>query len=581
MRFFRLRWPLVLYLFCAAAMVATVHAPLLDSFFVEDDARNLYVGSRVGNWLALFYNREVALEANNYFYRPLSYVSLWLDGWLFGVNPLGYHLHALALLLAAGLLLVALIRQLSKDSLWAWLAGGLVVLSPVATATAAWLSAAHLDLLGGVLYLGSLLAFAQHRQDGSRGWYLVSLALAAAGMFSKETTLTLPLVLLIGDRIIGGTQRARTWSFLPFFGMLAVYLTLRTYMLDGLGGYPHLPVTASAYLDRLWRLPLLLISEMRPLFPIATPAAGLAALALGAYLLVRSPRRLLGHVAIFLLLLAPAVPVLGTAVSGPRNLFIAALAVAVALADALRMMLRSSSGGMRIPAVLLAMVMAFSMIANSWELAQRHVARSQSARRASMAAWQTLQSAQPATKLFFVYPGSPWALTSVLLLMSNGRPPKPFSVLRPATYLASWGLAERLSAGESVRVFAYDESTGEWNDKTDRASEEIQAHMAMRRSPPPVLTAHTQRFRLTLQWEGSMKSQPVHLYVGKGDRGIYSEEAPGYLRESISALRSPGQYEFAVAYQDSSGVESRLAITSLRIETGRAGGHPLIPDHFL
>lgn len=584
MRFFRLRWPLVMYLSCVAAMVATVHAPLLDSFFVEDDARNLYVGSRVGNWLALFYNREIALEANNYFYRPLSYVSLWLDGWLFGVNPLGYHLHALALLLAAGLLLVALIRQLSKDSLWAWLAGGLLVLSPVATATAAWLSAAHLDLLGGVLYLGSLLAFARHRQGGSRGWYLVSLALAAAGMFSKETTLTLPLVLLIGDRIMGSTQRARTGSllsFLPFFGMLAVYLTLRTYMLDGLGGYPHLPVTASAYLDRFWRLPLLLISEMRPLFPIAGPAAGLAAFALGAYLLVRSPRRLLCHVAICLLMLAPAVPVLGSSVSGPRNLFIPALAVAVALADALRTMLRSPSGGMRIPAVLLALVVAFTMFANSWELAKEHMVRSQRARQAAMSAWRTLQSAPPATKLFFVYPGSPWSLTSVLLLMSNGQPSKPFSVLRPATYLASWGLAERLSSGEPVRVFAYDEPTGEWKDRTGQAFEEIQTHLASRRSPSPVITVQVQGFRLSLRWEGSVKSEAVHLYVGKGDHGIYSEEAPGYRRESISALRSPGQYQFAVAYQDVSGAESQLAIASVRIETGRAGGHPLIPDHFM
>lgn len=119
MMFFRLRWLLVLYLLCLAAMVAAVHGPLLDSFFVEDDARNLYIGSRIENWLALFYNRESSLEANNYFHRPLGYLSLWLDGRLFGLNPLGYDLHALALLLAGSLLLVELIRRPSKDSLWA------------------------------------------------------------------------------------------------------------------------------------------------------------------------------------------------------------------------------------------------------------------------------------------------------------------------------------------------------------------------------------------------------------------------------------------------------------------------------
>jgi hypothetical protein len=584
MMFFRLRWLLVLYLLCLAAMVAAVHGPLLDSFFVEDDARNLYIGSRIENWLALFYNREISLEANNYFYRPLSYLSLWLDGRLFGLNPLGHHLHALALLLASGLLLVELVRRLSKDSLWAWLAGGLLVLSPVATATTAWLSGAHLDLLGGSLYLGSLLSFVRYRQAGSRGWYLASVALAAASLFSKETTLTLPLVLLIVGRTIGSPQRVRAGPllpFLPFFGILAAYLALRTYMLDGLGGYPHLPITASAYLGQLWRLPLLLAREMPSLFPIGWPVAALAGVALGAYLLVRSPRRFLFHVAIFLLVLAPVVPVLGSPVSGPRNLFIPALAVAVGLADALRTMLRSGSWGARVAAALIGLLMAFSMLASSWELAQRHVVRSQRARQVAMTAWRTLQSAPPATKLFFVYPGSPWSLASVLLLMSGGEPPRPFAVLRPTTYLASWGLAERLSAGEPVRVFAYDEPTGEWQDRSGQALEEIQTHLASRRAPPPVLTVQTQRFRLTLRWEGSMTSRPVHLYVGKGDRGIYSEETSGYHQASISLVRSAGQYELAAAYQDVSGAESRLAIASVRIETGRAGGHPLIPDHFM
>jgi hypothetical protein len=198
-----------------------------------------------------------------------------------------------------------------------------------------------------------------------------------------------------------------------------------------------------------------------------------------------------------------------------------------------------------------------------------------------MTAWRTLQSAPPATKLFFVYPGSPWSLASVLLLMSGGDTPRPFAVLRPTAYLASWGLAERLAGGEPVRVFAYRDPAGEWEDRSGQALEEIRTHLASRRSPPPVLTAQSQRFRLTLRWEGSMTSQPVHLYVGKGDRGIYTEEAPGYRGDGISLVRSAGRYELAVAYQDDSGAESQLAIASVRIESGRAGGHPLIPDHFL
>jgi hypothetical protein len=580
----RLRQPWVWYLLGLATVVVLLHGPLFGSFFIEDDGRNLYVGSRVENWLALFYSREVSIEVNNYFYRPISYLSLWLDGRLFGLNPLGYHLHALALLLASGVLLAELIRRISWDSTWACLAGALLVLSPVATATTAWLAAAHLDLLGGCLYLGSLLSFAQHRQEGSRGWYLISVALAVASLFSKETMVTLPLALLIVDRTLGRSQREREWSLLPllpFFAALAVYLALRTYMMEGLGGYPYLPFTPSSYLDRLWRLPLLLAKETGPLFPVAGPAAGLAAVVLIVYLLVRSPSRLLCYVGFFLLMLAPSVPVLGASVSGPRNIFMPMLAVAVALADALRTMLRSSWGRMRLSGILVGVLLAVSFFTSSWELVKVHVARSQRARRLTMAAWHTLQSAPPATKLFFVYDGSPWSLAGVLSLMSKDVPPRPFAVLRPAPYRASWGLAERLSAGERVRVYVYHEPTGEWKDWSGEALEDLRTHLASRRDPPPAFTAQAQEYRLSLRWEGPLKSQPVHLYVGKGDRGIYSEELPGYRESSISLLRGPGQYELAVAYQFDSGAESQMAVASVRIDPGRRGGHPRIPDHYM
>lgn len=583
-RLARLHQPWVWSLLGLATVVVLLHGPLLGSFFVDDDGRNLYVGSRVENWLALFYSREVSIEVNNNFYRPISYLSLWLDGRLFGLNPLGYHLHTLALLLASAVLLAELIRRFSRDSTWACLAGGLLVLSPVATATTAWLSAAHLDLLGGCLYLGSLLSFVQYRQEGSRGWYLISLALAAASLFSKETMATLPLVLLIVDRALGRAQRDRGWSFLPFipfFAVLAVYLALRTYMLEGLGGYPYLPFTPSSYLDRLWRLPLLLAKETGPLFPVAGPAAALAAVALMAGLLVWSPGRLLFYGGIFLLMLAPSVPVLGASVSGPRNIFMPMLAVAVALADPLGMMLRSSWGRMRISGVLLGVLLAVSFLASSWELVKAHVARSERARRLTMAAWQTLQSAPSATKLFFVYQGSPWSLAGVLSLMSGDAPPRPFAVLRPAPYRASWGLAERLSAGELIRVYVYHEPTGEWKDWSGRALEDLRTHLATRRYPPPVFTAQAREYRLWLGWEGPLKSQPVHLYVGKGDRGIYSEELSGYRGSSISLLRSPGHYELAAAYQLDSGVESQLAVASVRIDPGRSGGHPRIPSHYM
>ncbi len=567
-----------------AAMVAFVHWPLLASFFVDDDARSLYIMSRVESWWALLYDREVAVEVNNYFYRPLNYFSLGIGWKLFGLNPVGHHLHALGLLLATCLLLGGLVHRISQDVLWAWLAGGILIVSPPATATTAWLSAVHVDLLGSSLYLGSLLSFVRHRQGGSRRWYLISLGLAAASLLSKEAMASLPLVLLIVDRAIGGSKRLRERlpAILPYFGLLAAYMAIRTYMLDGLGGYPYVPMTASSYVDRLWRFPLLLVRQMPTLFPVATPAAGIALVALVTCLLVRSPRRLVVYGALFLLMLAPTMHLLGSAVSGPRYLFMPAIVVAVALADAMCALLRAPLGVARIGAMLVGLIMAASFLAGSWRLAQEHLAYARRARRATDAAWRTLQSAPSATKLFFVYDGPSWALGSTLLLKSDGTPSRPFGVLRPASYLASWGLAERLSSGETIKVFVYMEQTGEWQDRSGHALEEIRRQLALRRDPPPVLTVQTHGHRLLMRWEGFPDVKPVHLYVGKGgERGIYSEGVVGYRGDGISARISAGQYELAVAYQDDSGAESQLAVASVRIATGRAGGRPLVPDHFM
>ena len=196
-------------------------------------------------------------------------------------------------------------------------------------------------------------------------------------------------------------------------------------------------------------------------------------------------------------------------------------------------------------------------------------------------AWRTLESVAPTTtKVFFVYDGWPRTLASTLALLSGDPPPRQFAVLRPASYLVSWGLAERLSAGEPLSVLVFHDRTMEWEDRSSRALLEIQTHLASRRDPPPILTVQPQQRRVILRWEGPLKSQPVHLYVGKTDRGIYSEELAGYRGGHISLLFSPGQYEVAVAYQNVTGQESRMATTSFRINTRRAGGHPLVPDHF-
>ena len=131
-------------------------------------------------------------------WHPLTWLSHMLDVELFGLDAGAHHrtgalLHALA----AGLCLLALVALTGR--FWAsLLVAALFAAHPLRVESVAWV-AERKDVLAGVFFFATLLAYAAYARRPSRKRYLGVLALVALGLLAKPMLVTLPCVLLLLD----------------------------------------------------------------------------------------------------------------------------------------------------------------------------------------------------------------------------------------------------------------------------------------------------------------------------------------------------------------------------------------------
>ena len=176
--------------------------------------------------------------------RPLYGLSYMLGYALWGLHPLGYHVGGILVHVLNALLVFLIARNLADGDPWrGWLAALLFALLPV---NAENLGSINGTLTEGVptgLYLLGFLGFIRYRQSGMARWLAGSSMAFAACLLSKETGVTLPVMLgsydlfriAAGDypiRAAGSPAGWRKWPrlllpYAPFVVLLAAYLTLR------------------------------------------------------------------------------------------------------------------------------------------------------------------------------------------------------------------------------------------------------------------------------------------------------------------------------------------------------------------
>ncbi len=130
------------------------------------------------------------------FYRPISVLSFTLDGWLWGLNPFGYHLTNLLLQIAVTLLLVWTIRLVTGRRSVAWGAGALFTLHATLVESVP-VASRRQDLLVTLwllIALGALAAaFRTSSPRARRVGQGVSWAAFLLALGTKETAFAFPL----------------------------------------------------------------------------------------------------------------------------------------------------------------------------------------------------------------------------------------------------------------------------------------------------------------------------------------------------------------------------------------------------
>lgn len=167
------------------------------------------------------------------FFRPLGYAFLWARWRWAGIDPLPWHLQALALHAVNAVLLYLLVRSLAYSRFAAGFAAALFAVHGTRPEAVAW-TAASFDLLATMFVLAALLFFV-------RGYWILALIAMIAGSLSKESAYALPMMIVAlglwkGD-LRKNVARKNLGRYCWFLAVAAALFAYRWDVVGGIGGY--------------------------------------------------------------------------------------------------------------------------------------------------------------------------------------------------------------------------------------------------------------------------------------------------------------------------------------------------------
>jgi hypothetical protein len=178
-----------------------------------------------------FYNSVLLmpqLAQTYHLFRPFTFLSWFLDLKNFGYNSIGWHLTGF-LLHSVNILIVILIsEELLKNRTYALLAGLFFAVSGIHHEVVNYIDT-RADLMCGLFYFSSLYSFIIFRKSEKRHNFFISLFLFLFALLSKETAISLPIVLITTEIVLSSDYKAflKNLSF-HFYYLLILVLYLFT-----------------------------------------------------------------------------------------------------------------------------------------------------------------------------------------------------------------------------------------------------------------------------------------------------------------------------------------------------------------
>lgn len=239
----------VMPLLLIAVLGFIVYANSLGGDFVWDDNHLIRDNVYIKKWafLAEIFTRHIGTGANiEYFsYRPLQMLSYMADYFIWGINPLGYHLTNVTLHIFAAFGVYWMVRTFFGRGLLPFFTAALFVAHPVHTAAVAYASG-RADPLALIFMLSGLIFYSKSLDKGKIVMYCAALLCFVLALLSRESSIIFPVLLILYHYCSG--KRVRASRFLPAIGLAIVYVTVRLTLLSEL--LTHV-VSASTVRERL------------------------------------------------------------------------------------------------------------------------------------------------------------------------------------------------------------------------------------------------------------------------------------------------------------------------------------------
>src|ERR1700680_2248892 len=202
------RLPVSLLLTALSLAAALIYAPSLTVNFSHHDWTHRHISADLTSAAAV--RRLFTVPQVDGMYRPLGFLSLWLDYRLFGQQLWGYHLQSILIHVLNTLLVFLVSRRLAQTSPVALTAAAVFGLGSAHAEAVVW-PAARFDLLAALFVLLALSCFLRFLEmtEKSRAWAALSVGCFVVAVLNKETgyafVLLVPALLLMQ----------------PFFGLQA------------------------------------------------------------------------------------------------------------------------------------------------------------------------------------------------------------------------------------------------------------------------------------------------------------------------------------------------------------------------
>src|SRR5438046_3082818 len=193
------RWQAVSVCICLAVLTWIVFGQTLWHDFINyDDPRYVYENTKITSGLSVSGIAWAFTHIHSMNCHPLTTISHMLDCQLYALRP-GWHHFTNVLLHTIAVLLLFLALQQMTGAFWqSAFVAAVFAIHPLRVESVAWI-AERKDVLSGVFFMLTLLAYFRWTRKRTVGRYLAMSILFACGLMSKPMLITTPIILLLLD----------------------------------------------------------------------------------------------------------------------------------------------------------------------------------------------------------------------------------------------------------------------------------------------------------------------------------------------------------------------------------------------